>query len=440
MSRAVKGLEALGVLRKVAPGFFDRNTGTGYVARFTAEEPFVKSCAERGVRPSMILVRERERLIELRKKTKKGVKLLPWPRSAQAEKNRMTQNLRLINEALRDTFVALHVSDETLEEIQDRLQRKREESRYIDFYDKQLRRIFNDNPRSGGRFYGGWWQNVPSEYRKHIHICHRRGYPSYTFEADYSSMQPRILYAWEGVDLSADPYSIYPGDPKVNAAARSTVKIVMLQMLNASRETALKAARQEIVENYGEAWSHKHPKRKRPEMTVDEMLPKGCPKLEELMLDIERAHPAIRKHLYDSGTGKRLMYEDSQIAEAVMIRMLKLGAVALPIHDSFLVRRGWDTDLERCMKEEFARATGAKAELKFDQTEYQAKGKVIVHFNDPDDRRKRDEENERDRKTHAVYTTLRDDWMMERETKAGAHQQARHTPAMPRTNPEEVGE
>jgi hypothetical protein len=59
------------------------------------------------------------------------------------------------------------------------------------------------------------------------------------------------------------------------------------------------------------------------------------------------------------------MFRDSQIAEAVMLRMInEVGTVVLPIHDSFIVRKGYDSDLNRIMEDEFHRLIEASIKTK----------------------------------------------------------------------------
>ena len=54
---------------------------------------------------------------------------------------------------------------------------------------RTLRRVFGRGSfERGGRFYGGWWQNIPSAYRSVISI---NGKP--TIEMDYSQYHPNIL-------------------------------------------------------------------------------------------------------------------------------------------------------------------------------------------------------------------------------------------------------
>jgi|TARA_B100001146_G_scaffold196452_1_gene184762 hypothetical protein len=52
---------------------------------------------------------------------------------------------------------------------------------------------FNEDFSSGGRFYRGWWQNIPRELRQHITID---GEPC--SELDYSGQHLLLLYGLEG--------------------------------------------------------------------------------------------------------------------------------------------------------------------------------------------------------------------------------------------------
>lgn len=56
------------------------------------------------------------------------------------------------------------------------------------YNERTVRRIFNNwSFDEGGRFYGGWWERVPSRYRSHITID---GMP--TVEMNYAAIQPRL--------------------------------------------------------------------------------------------------------------------------------------------------------------------------------------------------------------------------------------------------------
>ena len=71
---------------------------------------------------------------------------------------------------------------------------------------KFVRRIFNNNSwEDGGRYYGGWWQGMPKDWRKKILLDGSR-----IVEIDYSGLHIVLLYALEGTDywktVAEDPY------------------------------------------------------------------------------------------------------------------------------------------------------------------------------------------------------------------------------------------
>ena len=55
---------------------------------------------------------------------------------------------------------------------------------------------------------------------------------------------------------------------------------------------------------------------------------------------------------------------DSQIACGVMLRLMDQGIVALPVHDSFLVQREFESELITAMQAEFVAVMGASGSLK----------------------------------------------------------------------------
>ena len=74
----------------------------------------------------------------------------------------------------------------------------------------------------------------------------------------------------------------------------------------------------------------------------------------ELKEEILKAHKPI-KDLFFTGLGNRLQFEDSIIAENIMLQFAKMDAPALPIHDSFIMHHGFSTygELEEAMRRAF---------------------------------------------------------------------------------------
>ena len=69
-------------------------------------------------------------------------------------------------------------------------------------------------------------------------------------------------------------------------------------------------------------------------------------------------HPVLKDRLGTS-IGLETQFIDSQIAEAVMIELLKEDIVVLPIHDSFIVPAGYQQWLETAMSHFFKLRLGA---------------------------------------------------------------------------------
>ena len=63
---------------------------------------------------------------------------------------------------------------------------------------------------------------------------------------------------------------------------------------------------------------------------------------------LELKHPKIAKY-FATGEGIKLQYIDSQIVEKVMMRLARDNIVALPVHDSFIVRMSHINDLKEEM-------------------------------------------------------------------------------------------
>ena len=70
-----------------------------------------------------------------------------------------------------------------------------------------MTRVFNGglegNWERGGRFYGGWWQQIDKEDPAKIYINDKP-----TLEVDFKAFHPNLLSNELGVKLSGDPYDL----------------------------------------------------------------------------------------------------------------------------------------------------------------------------------------------------------------------------------------
>ena len=72
----------------------------------------------------------------------------------------------------------------------------------------------------------------------------------------------------------------------------------------------------------------------------------------ELRQAVLDSHKPIQ-HLFFKGLGNQLQFEDSEIAEGIMLHFTKEDAPALPIHDSFVMHHGYASELQESMQRTF---------------------------------------------------------------------------------------
>ena len=240
----------------------------------------------------------------------------------------INDKLQKINASLRRHWIDLDVSEPVWEGVKQGWIDKKGRFHTLQLNKRRLHRIYHDdNLQTGGRFYGGWWQEIPSELRKDIVIDGKQ-----TIECDFAGMHPSILYAKAGLPCPDDAYVPIAGE-----AHRDVVKEAFNAMLNAPLDM-------------------KQPPRKLDLSTIDLQWP-------EIVARIREFHAPIKESFF-SNTGMELMYEDSQLAEEVMLRFADMGYPCLPVHDSFIVHHGLETELLGVMKDAFKARFGRDARIK----------------------------------------------------------------------------
>jgi hypothetical protein len=81
-------------------------------------------------------------------------------------------------------------------------------------------------------------------------------------------------------------------------------------------------------------------------------------------VQLYKGHLAPVKHLLGIGMGLRLQREDSDLALEVLNNLAERNVVALPIHDSFIVKRTDANTLRIAMDGTFSRLFGYKVIVK----------------------------------------------------------------------------
>ena len=188
-----------------------------------------------------------------------------------------------------------------------------------------LYRIFNRGSFSyGGRFYGTWWQQIPKEIRSNLLINREP-----TVEHDYPQLHPRMLYAEIRECLEGDAYAL-DGWP------RKIVKRGFNILINAESHDS---ARRAIALAIGGQGSYA--------------------KAVSLIEAIKLRHPKI-SNMFHSDAGIRLQLRDADMAEAIMRRLVSLGIVVLPIHDSFITAARHEGALIEAMNIAWTRCFGGE--------------------------------------------------------------------------------
>jgi hypothetical protein len=287
-------------------------------------------------------------VIVLRELNEKNEKIdIPVP-DTRASRH-MRSNLKKINKFIGDHVICLSMNNENLMALAERMSRSDYEmewntektlkkARVFNFSHTHLRRIFSRGRMDkGGRFYGGWWQFIPSEIRPYITI---NGQP--TIEIDFSELHPRMMYLDNNLPLpEGDMYDIgliYKDDEE-KKTKRKIIKTYLNSLLNdESGRTCLKKADEKALEM----------------------------KTTELKARILEKHPVMKTFL-KKGVGLNYQFRDSEIAEKIMLRLMEIGIVCLPVHDSFICSRlAVEVDeMIKLMKEVYIEELGDHAKLKF---------------------------------------------------------------------------
>jgi len=244
----------------------------------------------------------------------------------------IVSDVERINRLLAKTWVDLDLTKEQKIQLEKRLieHKRKEKSQFIRYNDRQLYRVFHDtNFITGGRYYGGWWETIPSEFRRHLVIDGKA-----TVEIDFSGLHPSILYAKEGLEMPRDPYAQILGE-----RYRDTSKKLFNALINAKHD--LKGPPRNVRIRY-------------PDQPLSWV---------EIKQRICELHKPIC-HNFCTGAGLTLMHEDSELATDVMLHFANMGVPCLPVHDSFIIHHAYEDELYEKMEELFLKKYKIPVKLK----------------------------------------------------------------------------
>ena len=279
--------------------------------KYSATEKLIKFFGDDQIQSLFVPMPRRETIIlkgaSVDPKISGDIALRSYKDTPQTTK--MRENLDLINKNMLRHWYDLYIADETYrlmqKEIAQRRARRlsdREKLQSMNLANRTLRRVFaRGSFEKGGRFYGGWWQNIPSAYRSVITI---NGYR--TVEADYSQFHPNILYHLKQAKLDGrDAY-----ERIIGSEYRDLAKQIFNACLNSAYETS-RPPKGLKISHTGFKWR-------------------------EIIEHLFKAHPKIEDAFF-TDEGMKLQYYDSQMAELVLLSFAKGKRPILPVHDSFLV-------------------------------------------------------------------------------------------------------
>ena len=361
VSRVVRAAEWLGFIR-VNKGTYNRS-GKGIVTRLHPSGPLlshfrqIRTVWQKLSPPSKV---EGIFVNEARgRKDRRLAKITDHPEVA-----RMQRNLYKINLFLSKQCIYINLPDSAFDQPADKFVKpeangsdaqkgSRDSLPTINFQSVFLSRIFTQDSfkvghrLEGGRFYHGWWQRIRKEFRSRILIN-----DFITAECDYSGMALSCLYAMQGLDIGDnDPYEIGLKYKSKDDPRRDLVKQYVVAILND------KSGKYRLDKKQLNVLGLNH---------------------QQLRDMVRKRHIAISHH-FGAGIWLHLQYIDSCVAEKVMLRLLRANEVCLPIHDSFIVRRGLLKELEMVMKDEFRKQLGSSIGLK--KTDLAISG---LHIGQPD--------------------------------------------------------
>lgn len=336
VERAYRGMLKLGYIEQTRDGYHDRQgrkdgSSTSRLTRYCANDKLVDlfTVAEQAVLPVIVPPKDVTLLRISQKEDDGGVtRRVSHPVLETAETQLMRSNLQTINRVLQRNWYDLEIDDDELERLQVRLSEDLKDPRQIDMSRRSLYRVFNDpDLQTGGRFYGGWWQNVPREYRPYLLVNGKQ-----MVEYDYSNQHPSILYAQAGLERPADCY-------------RDVIKIKDLPGGKLPQGKTAEDLRNLIKASFNAMLNAKKPLRNPPR----DVRPKAFGLKWRDVSDAIMAFHAPIAHHFCTGVGLHLQRIDSDIAEKVMLAFIGMDAPILPLHDSFLVHNGYEGELPTVM-------------------------------------------------------------------------------------------
>jgi hypothetical protein len=251
---------------------------------------------------------------------------------------RMRQEVRRYNELLRTAFIDIGDLKKPVveQEYWDRSKRRMVMRQVrISHHNKFVRRVFyRGDWKLGGRFHGGFWQQI-KEKRKNILINDHR-----SVELDFSGLHINLAYGLEGLkSLQGDPYEVELVFDTTPQQQREWIKVLTLMLINVKEEKKAMQAFRSAQPTGSEAKSFNNKQ------------------VKQLIKAFTDKHQAISKY-FCSDYGVVFMNIDGAITAKVIKHFTDLKEPILSVHDSYLCREGVRDNLIEVMNEAITETLG----------------------------------------------------------------------------------
>lgn len=206
----------------------------------------------------------------------------------------------------------------------------------VDPFDTHLRRIFTQGRfDSGGRLFGGFWQQLSKRDRFETVFIDEEE----IVELDFGQMTPRILYGWaQATPAGEDLYQI-AGFEEHRAGVKQVFNAMVFSTKRLSRMP--QGVRKSFLKEHS---------------------------VEQVMRQIEKVHAPISEYFF-VGAGHGAQFIESNILVDVLLELKELGVTALPIHDAILVPKSKVVTARSTMLETFRRHTGIEGVVSIEEGE-----------------------------------------------------------------------
>jgi hypothetical protein len=327
------------------------HTGTEGAKRRTRiwpSEKLLEHFKSSEITPLMVNIHKDQEVIVLNKaepdeqgRFRRAGKPIEYKDKDYAEIPRMRQEVKRYNELLRTSFIDIGDLEKPVveQEYWDRHQRRMVTRQVrINHHNKFVRRVFyRGSWKLGGRFHGGFWQQI-KEKRNNILINDHR-----TVELDFSGLHINMAYALEGLQpLQGDPYEVDLIFDTTPAQQREWIKVLTLMLINAKNEKAAIGAFRDAQPEGTEA---KHFTNRQIKQLIEAFTGK---------------HQSISKY-FCSDSGVMFMSLDGAITAKVVKHFTDLKEPILSVHDSYICREGLKDNLIKVMNEVITDTLGGYA-------------------------------------------------------------------------------